>query len=419
MFKSPKYPQILPFLVSLHLLTVSTHIYATHIKPEWNVGHGTNEEDHVFEGHQTIDGGFIAVGLTRENTGKSTNALVIKTDAKGKLIWQKSLGVQNYPDQARCILETPNGYLIAGTFTQSLRSLPSLIKLDNRGRLLWQKFYSSNRHGAIRGIDIFQNGILCTGYTDYHSPEIPFIADEASGFVMKTDFQGKLIWRSTLPVSQGTKVKTLSNDKEFVVCSTTWESSNNIDHQDVTVMKFDQFGKMFWQKEFDGNGHDQCFDMDITPDGIILGGHTTSYGNGGWDVWLLKVSNNGTQQWHKSFGQPLGGNPKRIYDECYGVKTTPDGGFILACGTGIEPENIKIPTDPLNTWAAYILRTDSRGKLLWQYTYHKPNKGHNAAEYVTFCRDGGFLFFLDSDTLGNMDEENIGFLKLSAEGKGK
>ncbi len=115
----------------------------------------------------------------------------------------------------------------------------------------------------------------------------------------------------------------------------------------------------------------------------------------------------------------MGGNPAQIYDECYSVKATPDGGLVLACGSGIEPENVKSRKDPHATWTAYVVRTDSNGELLWKFAYHAPNEGHNAAEYVALCRDGGYLMFLDSDNVGDMEEENMGFLKLAAQGKYK
>ena len=115
----------------------------------------------------------------------------------------------------------------------------------------------------------------------------------------------------------------------------------------------------------------------------------------------------------------MGGNPAQIYDECYSVKATPDGGLVLACGSGIEPENVKSRKDPHATWTAYGVRADSIGDLLYEFAYHAPNEGNNAAEYIALCRDGGFLVFLDSDTAGEMGEENIGFLKLTSPKKEK
>ena len=385
---------------------------------EWLRGHGTNQGEHVFEGQQTRDGGFIAVGKTRERGGRNGDALVVKTDGQGKLQWQRTIGKRGRHEEGRCIIESPAGYYVGGVFTDEEKTGPGMVMLDARGIEVWRKVYPQARHGAIRGIDLAEGGIVVTGYVDYAEKEVPFIADEGKGFVMKTDARGKPLWRKELDLPQGTKVKA---DKQggFLVCSTVWRFSGGKDHQDACLLKLGPAGNLEWKKTFGGTGDDQCFDMDLTPDGYVLAGHTTSYGKGGWDAWLVKVDHKGNLQWQKSFGQPLGGSPRLIYDECYGVKATADGGFVLACGSGIEPKNRKDRKDPRNTWAAYLVRTDHKGNLLWEYTYHNPKEGHNAAEYVTICKDGGYLLFLDSDTTGNMGEENIGFLKLSANGAGK
>lgn len=385
---------------------------------EWLRGHGTNHGDHVFEGHQTRDGGFIAVGTTREPGGRGGDALVVKTDGQGKLQWQRTIGEKGRHEEGRCITESPTGYYLGGIFTDEGKTDAGMVKLDAKGMVVWKKVYPQARHGAIRGIDLAKDGIVVTGYVDYAEKEVPFIADESKGFVMKTDARGKTLWRRELDLPQGTKVKA---DKlgGFLVCSTVWRFSSGKDHQDACLLKLGPAGNLEWKKIFGGTGDDQCFDMDLTSDGYILAGHTSSYGKGGWDAWLVKVDHKGNLQWQKSYGQPLGGNSRQIYDECYGVKATADGGFVLACGSGIEPENRKDRKDPRNTWAAYLIRTDQKGKLLWEYTYHTPKEGHNAAEYVAICKDGGYLLFLDSDTAGDMEEENMGFLKLSADGAGK
>ena len=58
----------------------------------------------------------------------------------------------------------------------------------------------------------------------------------------------------------------------------------------------------------------------------------------GWDAFIIKVNKYGNLEWDNSFGEPLNGDPRKIFDECYGVRSTPDGGYIIACGTGIEPD---------------------------------------------------------------------------------
>jgi len=384
---------------------------------EWRHGYGTDQGEHVFEGFQTRDGGFIAVGKTRESTKRGTDILVVKTDGKGKLQWQRTIGDKRKYEEGRCIVEVADGYIAGGVLTQSGQTKAGLLKLDSKGRTLWEKIYPHARHGAIRGIDVTTDGgIVATGYTDSKEREVPFIADEAKGFIMRTDANGKLAWKKPLHVAQGTKIRTDRHNGGLIICSTVWKSSKGKDHQDACLIKTDDKGNVIWMKSYGGPKSDQCFDFDLTADhGYILGGHTTSYGNGGWNAWLVKIDGKGKLMWHKSFGEPLGGDPKQVFDECYGVKTTPDGGFVMACGSGIEPDNTKGKRDPRNTWAAYVIRMDAAGKLLWEYTYHTPGRGHNAAEYINLCRNGGYIVFLDSDTEGRMGEANFGFLRLAPE----
>ena len=47
---------------------------------EWHVGLGTDGEEHVHEGLQTSDGGFIGVGHTAEHRGSKTDILVVIED---------------------------------------------------------------------------------------------------------------------------------------------------------------------------------------------------------------------------------------------------------------------------------------------------------------------------------------------------
>ncbi len=354
---------------------------ATAPKQEWLRGHGTDQGEHVFEGFQTRDGGYIAVGKTGENSGRTTDILVVKTDAAGNLEWQRVIGEKGSHEEGRCVIEAADGYIVGG----ALQSKAGLLKLDGEGVTLWSKTYPHAGFGAIRGIELAgDNEIVATGYPDSKEREVPFIAEEAKGFILKTDADGTLIWKKPLGVTQGTKVKKAKGG--LLVCSTAWRVSDGIDHQDACLIRTDDEGNEVWTKYYGGAGDDQCFDMDLAADGCVLGGHTRS--GSGWDAWAVRVDSDGKLMWEKKFGEPLGGDSKVIFDECYGIKTTPDGGFVMACGSGIEPDNTVNKTDPLNTWAAYIVRTDAAGETLWTFTHHTPGEGHNAAEYVGACRDG-------------------------------
>ena len=69
---------------------------------EWATGYGTDYGNHVHHGMQTLDGGYIGVGDSGDETGYS-NMLIVKIDAQGQLVWQKIIGNKNQNEMANAI----------------------------------------------------------------------------------------------------------------------------------------------------------------------------------------------------------------------------------------------------------------------------------------------------------------------------
>ena len=64
----------------------------------WYMGQGTDREEHVHEGMQTLDGGFIAIGHhweKEEDPTGFTDMIILKTDSKGNELWQTIIGTPN------------------------------------------------------------------------------------------------------------------------------------------------------------------------------------------------------------------------------------------------------------------------------------------------------------------------------------
>ena len=69
---------------------------------EWYVGQGTDVEEHVHEGMQTSDGGYIGIGETQESSNDDGmgDILIIKIDASGNLEWQERFGTEGFEKRA-------------------------------------------------------------------------------------------------------------------------------------------------------------------------------------------------------------------------------------------------------------------------------------------------------------------------------
>ena len=406
---------------------------------KWAKGQGTALGDHVIEGVQTNDGGFCLVGKTDEPGRQWADGFVIKLDAQGALQWQRRLGGRKSQEEARCIVEIDDGYLVGGTFSgKRYKSKAGVSKIDRTGNVVWTMLVPHEQFGAVRGLAVGRDGDwIGTGYTDFKDAEIPFVAEEAVGLLFKANRDGALKWQRSLSVMQGSKVEVNTTNGMIAICGTEWRgledpdlehreenedvsggearnqepSDDEAEHQDGCLLLLDENGQHQRLHYYGGSGMDQFFDLEPAGDGWVMAGHTASFGQG-WDVWLVCVDAKGALRWQKTFGQPLGGQEGLIFDECYGVKQTHDGGFVLACGSGVEPDNIQDENDERNVWAAYLIKTDGQGNCQWEYTYHRPAEGHNACEWVIPLYDGGYLMLLDSDHLGDAEEENVGLLKL-------
>src|SRR5207247_781050 len=92
--------------------------------------------------------------------------------------------------------------------------------------------------------------------------------------------------------------------------------------------KTDTIGDTLWTKTFGGIYDDEALFVNQTTDGgYIIAGWTSSFGAGGWDdVYLVRTDANGDSLWTKTYGGVNG-------DVAWSVQQTTDGGFIITGGT--------------------------------------------------------------------------------------
>ncbi len=126
--------------------------------------------------------------------------------------------------------------------------------------------------------------------------------------------------------------------------------------------------------------HPYALSLSSENDGYVIAG--LQFVNGGLPTGrMCKVLNNGKKAWDQSFRY----DGKGMNTECYGIWITKDEGYIVTCGTGIEPDAYGAGggvTDD-GTWLAMLHRTDKNGNQLWQKAYtNKTGNENNAGEYM-------------------------------------
>ena len=143
-------------------------------------------------------------------------------------------------------------------------------------------------------------------------------------WLIKTDSSGNAVWNKTFGGSTGDRGYSVqqTSDGGHVIGGST--GSYGADQSDVWLIKTDSSGGMAWNRTFGGPLHDYGYSVGQTSDGgYIVAGSAVSYGAGDADVWLIRTDSSRNPTWDKT----LGGSHS---DYSWSIKQTSYGGYIIA-----------------------------------------------------------------------------------------
>ncbi|PNX48599.1 MAG: hypothetical protein BV457_03370 [Thermoplasmata archaeon M9B1D] len=261
----------------------------------WNRTFGGTDEDVGWSIQQTTDGGYIIVGYTKSIGAGSSDVWLIKTDSNGYRLWDKTFGGTD-DDKGYSVQQTTDGgYIITG-YTCSLDAGYYadvwLIKTDANGNKLWDKTFGEiddmNEGNSVQ--QTTDGGYVIVGYT------IIFGDGDDDIWLIKTDANGNKLWDKTFGrtdyMDTGYSVQqTIDGGYIFTGVSERPGASK------VLLIKTDSNGDKVWDKTFGKTGFNYCFSVQQTTDGgyIITGdtGFLDYPGISNSDVWLIKTDSNG------------------------------------------------------------------------------------------------------------------------------
>lgn len=161
------------------------------------------------------------------------------------------------------------------------------------------------------------------------------------------------------------------------------------------IISFAEPPDTLWTRTIGGTEEDFGQAVQQTTDGgYIVTGYTRSYGNGDWDVYLVKTDSIGDTLWTRTFG----GN---LEDGGKSVQQTTDGGYIVTGWTYSfgQPGYSNI----------YLIKTDAMGDTLWMKTYGRATSdeyGQSVAQttdggYIVGGTGGSGIYLVKTDSLGD------------------
>jgi uncharacterized delta-60 repeat protein len=280
-----------------------------------------------------------------------------------------------------------------------------IIKLNPQGKLLWIKQFGNITKppgGSTTGNDLFSGlaidkdgNIICGGITNGAFAETQGGGNDV--FVMKLNSQGQLLWVKQF--GQTTKAPGGNNLGGDDLYALTVDINGNIyaggmttgsmgetragTSGDLYVMKLNSSGTLQWLKHFGtttrgpaggGNtGVDRCVSLVADPSGTsVYCGGTTQNNNmgetsgGSYDAIILKLrASDGATLWLKQLGTVTKVVSNNAYDECNGIAIDSTGSNVFCTGpTQSNMGETKAGAGSILDLFIFKLRT-SDGALQW------------------------------------------------------
>lgn len=289
---------------------------------EWSWAFGGPDDD---EGHAvwpTNDGGYIAVGFTSSFGAGGTDVWLVKTDAEGNEDWTQTFGGAN-DDEAYAVQETADGDLIIAGVTSSSGAGSRdmwLIKTDASGTHVWDRTLGGYGSDGAWGVaQTSDEGFILTGWTFSNGPGYL-----GNAWLVKTDSLGIAEWDEAFGGSDADRGYSARETADGGYIMAGYTGSIGAGLYDLYLVKTDSEGTAEWSEAYGGSGRDYGYSVVQTfDDGFLAVGYTLSFGAGGDDMYLVRTNADGVLQWETTYGGSAS-------DVAHAVVNTGDGGYAIA-----------------------------------------------------------------------------------------
>lgn len=240
-----------------------------------------------------IDGGFIICGNTRNTNNLGRNALIIKIDTEGNLIWKRDYGSTGGETASEVIITSDNNYIFVGSKADPSTGIQNiyLVKIDASGNLIWEKELGGSDSDEAYSISKTNDGgYILSGYT------VSYGNGARDAFLLKVNSDGNEEWHQTFGTEHSDefrKVIQSSDGDYYCVGAVNAYFSQQFIYNDLFLVKTDSQGNLIWQKTFGGNLDDYASYLLLNNEGgYVIVGSTTSFAPRS-EIHFIEVNSNG------------------------------------------------------------------------------------------------------------------------------
>jgi len=288
-------------------------------------------------------------------------------------------------------------------------TIPVYLKAQQH-EIVFQQCYGGADVDAVKSLKQIINGKIIFGSTHSINGDISFNHGRNDLWLFKTDSVGTVLWENTYGGSDHEWAVNMlqAEDNGYLLFGSTFSDDGDVSGLhgggDFWLVRNDSLGNLLWQKCLGGSNNDRPEQMIPAHGGGYIGiGSTCSVDGdishlyGVWDAWVVRVSEEGTLLWEKTYG-----GSGQDYGSTLSVTT--DGGYIFGTyGNSTDGNSNCILHGQCDISDIRLIKTDSSGNIEWQHCY-----GGSDSEGITQIHqtsDGGFIFLgitisIDGDVSG-------------------
>ncbi len=331
--------------------------------------YGTAGDDEARFIHVLPDNTFLLAGSTTMGNQGGTDALLIKLDANGDVLWSSTFGGAS-SEYFKFILPCSDGSFIAYGETRSFGSGGTdlyLVKFDTNGNLIWSRTYGgSNDELATGGLCETADGYVVSGATQ------SFGAGFWDIYVIKIGFTGNIIWtrRWGTGGGDGGGEPLLAENGDVWVSGGCYVSNNN--HNGI-LLRIQANGILAESKLFGGPTNEGNEFLSPGGAGMTASSHVWQLTENGLQQqpWMVSYTSDGHLVWSRRY---------LISDGNYQInaENCPDSGFIFAPNRNGDDNDV-----------AYLIKTNQNGDVTWSFSYSYDGTGD--MYHAMPCPDGGYV----------------------------
>ncbi|MFB6258896.1 MAG: T9SS type A sorting domain-containing protein [Flavobacteriales bacterium] len=334
---------------------------------EWQRTYGGSNKEKLRGVEQTDDGGFIIAGFSTSSDGDVSgnkggkDYWILKLDPSGNIEWEQNYGGSNKDNPYSIEQTLDGGFVAAGISASSNGDVSSnnggddywVLKLDPNGNIQWESsFGTSNSERAFSVDQTSDSGYAVGGWTDK--------SGNNDYWVLRLDKMGNLQWDKTFGGGGHDRmrsVRSLSDGGFFLLGSSRssgGDVSDNYGSRDIWAVKLNSSGGIQWESNYGGTSDDRGFSVDECSDGgyFVTGLSKSSdkdvgANKGSRDLWAFKLDSTGSIEWESNFGGTSG--------EHNGAGSeVADGEYVMACHTGSNDGDIDQNEGARDLWIVRI-----------------------------------------------------------------